>query len=468
MQLLDRPAERGVAELDHRAAGHEGTVGRGPVLGEEVHAQRSHEPLDHADDVAPAPAERVAHPVDHHEQRHVDRVAQLDERAGQPGQPGGLGSAHRHDEVGRGHRVEGELVAGEVAPRVTPELGGVLEAEAGVDHDVAHLGRAREHRVEHALARLDPPVRARQSGEHLESGRHHAPAPGERLGVEGAGVDQAGRGQQPAHLVEHAEVLGHGAAVGVGVDEHARSSGVGVGGGEGDGQRRTARGAGRPVHGDHPPGTRGGLQAGLPGRVRVDDEVLRAGSAHRLGERVHLVGGQHRHGAEPGEQVGVSPDGHAPDVLAQQPEHGVGVEAAELTADDGDRCLPGGRTGEQVRQVDAALEHHHPGAGQGPQRLGLPGLAAGRQQDRQLVGHDSWGGHRSGSAVPGDDDVAVGDAAQRRAEGGGARLGHAHDHLAGGLRRELVGSARDGDDHHVVEHLGRGGLARPRPHSPWA
>ena len=38
-------------------AGHQGPVGGGPVLGQEVHAGGPDVALDHADDVAPAPAQ---------------------------------------------------------------------------------------------------------------------------------------------------------------------------------------------------------------------------------------------------------------------------------------------------------------------------------------------------------------------------------------------------------------------------
>ena len=69
-------------------------------------------------------------------------------------------------------------------------------------------------------------------------------------------------------------------------------------------------------------------------------------------------------------------------VAAQQVDRG-GVEAVSREVDEGGLRLTGGGGGEQVVDVDAPLEDHHPGAG--PERVhraGLPaGSAAGDEDD---------------------------------------------------------------------------------------
>ena len=67
-----RPAPRRSAESPSSTTdlpGHQRLVGGRPVLGQEVHAGGTDVALDHADDVAAAPPQRVAHPVDHHRDR---------------------------------------------------------------------------------------------------------------------------------------------------------------------------------------------------------------------------------------------------------------------------------------------------------------------------------------------------------------------------------------------------------------
>ena len=61
-------------------------------------------------------------------------------------------------------------------------------------------------------------------------------------------------------------------------------------------------------------------------------------------------------------------------VAAQQVDRG-GVEAVGREVDEGGLRLAGGGGGEQVVDVDAPLEDHHPGAG--PERVHRAGLPAG-------------------------------------------------------------------------------------------
>ena len=78
-----RAAQRRVAELDHGPCRRRGR-GRWSARssGRKCTPAGADVALDHPDDVAPAPAERVAHPVDHHRHREAAGVAQLDQACG--------------------------------------------------------------------------------------------------------------------------------------------------------------------------------------------------------------------------------------------------------------------------------------------------------------------------------------------------------------------------------------------------
>ncbi len=141
--------------------------------------------------------------------------------------------------------------------------------------------RAVEHDVEHTGPRLDPAVRPRQPGEHLEAVGQHATAPRERLGVQGARVDEPGGSEQSGDLVEHAEVLGDGTAV---RDRRRRARSVARGG------RARRRGRSRASYGQGRrrgrARRRSGPRSRLPPsgsdvRLGIDDELSGAGGARR-------------------------------------------------------------------------------------------------------------------------------------------------------------------------------------------
>ena len=109
----------------------------GAVLGQEVHARRPGEALDHAPDVALGPAQAVAHPVDHDPQHpRGTGLPQLDQPARQTGQAHRVGGAdHQHLVGGPRARRASSGCARHRACRSRSRI--VLEAEAGVDDDVA-------------------------------------------------------------------------------------------------------------------------------------------------------------------------------------------------------------------------------------------------------------------------------------------------------------------------------------------
>ena len=175
--------------------------------------------------------------------------------------------------------------------------------------------------------------------------------------LEHPGTGEPGRRQQPGHLVEDAEHLGHAAAVGVDVDQ--------------GGARVLARQAARAVAtvvrpgapaGPHTartrPGTRGGARVGARRRLGLGlGAMIVSGSAARSSsapDRADADAG--RSDACLRQLAGRDRDG--PDPARPQPVDGGEVEARRLEGDHGGVGLPGRGGGEEVVDVDAALEDH--------------------------------------------------------------------------------------------------------------
>ena len=157
----------------------------------------------------------------------------LGDGAGQPGQADGIGGADEQDLVGCLERLDREPVAlgtyADVGGRV------LLEAEAGVDHDLGLAPGALHDRGQGARTHLDPTVRAGQAGDDQQVVGEPA-LHGREPFVDRPARDQPGGREQSRDLVEDAELLGDRAAVGVGVEEHGREPAAGQLGGEGRGQ----------------------------------------------------------------------------------------------------------------------------------------------------------------------------------------------------------------------------------------
>ena len=273
-------------------------------------------------------------------------------------------------------------------------------------------------------------------------------AAGEGGGVEGAGVDQPRGREQPGDLVEDAQVLGHGAAVGVGVDEDGRLAAMGVAGGEADRERRTPGAPAGPCTATIRPGARvdSGL-AGRPARDRAPGHGCRR--TRRLRAACDLVERHERQHADPVERLSGAAHGDAADVVTEQAHHRVGIEAVEVAGHHGDVGLPGAalasRSCRSTHRLITTIGRLSSRRNAAASQVSPP--AASRTATRLAIG----------SALPGHDDPAVGDAAERRTDVLGAVGGDPDDHLAGGLRGEAVRRTRDRDH----DDVGRA------PGQPW-
>ena len=123
------------------------------------------------------------------------------------------------------------------------------------------------------------------------------------------------------------------------------------------------------------------------GQVRVGlgigHQVLGGGPSYGVGEVGDGIHRQHLDHADPGQPAhALGADREGADVVPQQMGDGCRVEAGQLRGDHGDVGLAGPGGGEQVSEVDAALEHDQAGARQRLERAGLPRGAGGRDQRR--------------------------------------------------------------------------------------
>ena len=247
-EAADGDGERALrVGLEQGAAGDQGAVDRGAVLGEEVQADRVREVREHLGDVPLGPADGGSHPVDDDPRvLHGAPLAEVDQGPDQPRQADRVGGADDEHLVGDLEGGQGELVAARAAAEVV-----VVEAEPRVDHHVAVPARDLGEELDGAGADLGPAVGTRQPGHHGELRVEGPLDAGEPLLQPPAG-GQPGRRQQSGDLVQHAQRLGDRAAVGVGVDKGGPGPAAEVGG-----QRRRDRGpagcAGGSPHGDHPP-----------------------------------------------------------------------------------------------------------------------------------------------------------------------------------------------------------------------
>ena len=208
---------------------------------------------EHLGHVALGPADRRPHPVDDDPRvQHGAPLAEVDQPPDQARQADRVGGADDEHLVGDVERGEGQLVAARSAAEIV-----VVEAEPGVDHDVAVPARDLGEELDRARAHLGPAVRAGQPGDQGEPLVEGPLDAGEPF-LQHPAAGEPRRGQQPGHLVEDAQRLRDRAAVGVGVDERGPGPSA-----EFSGQRRRDRGpagrAGGAPDGDHP--TRGRVVA---------------------------------------------------------------------------------------------------------------------------------------------------------------------------------------------------------------
>ncbi len=225
------------------------------------------------------------------------------------------------------------------------------------------------------------------------------------------GRGQPGGGEQAGDLVEDPELLGHRPAVRVGVDEDRAALPAGDLGGQAGRDGGAAGRAGRSPHRDHPPGGRGGAGYGGPRRAhgrraerRPDGGGRRVVGRDRVRQRVQVVVGDDRPDADPGGPQPTAVQGRAavrdrdrPDAVPAEVVDGGPVQAGRVEPEHRDVRLTGGGGGQQVVDVDAALEHDDAGVvAEHPERVGLPGRSRGHDQDERPVGHRvSPGGPRS-------------------------------------------------------------------------
>ena len=157
--------------------------------------------------------------------RAAGEVAQLDQAAREPGEADRVGVADHHAPRRPPRARPASSGCGRAASR-SPRPGSSSRLNP-VSTTTCPCSRARLQQVlEGAGPDLDPAVGARQPGHHGQVRVDAALHRGEPL-RELAGRGQPGRGEQPGDLVEDAELLGDGTAVGVGVDEHGRAAGAG-------------------------------------------------------------------------------------------------------------------------------------------------------------------------------------------------------------------------------------------------
>ena len=188
---------------------------------------------------------------------------------------------------------------------------------------------------------------------------------------------QPGGGEQPGDLVEDAELLGDGAAVGVGVDQHRAQPPPGQLGGEADGHGGAPGRAGRAPDRDHPPAGRrrrrpaarsapvGAGASGASGWRRL------VGRGHGVGQRVEVrrrraTGRPIRDAAQPRRPSAAAPAGTtATGRTSWRRRWSMAARSrpGRVEAEHRDVGLAGAGRGQQVVDVDAALEHHdRPGA----------------------------------------------------------------------------------------------------------
>ena len=261
----------------------------------------------------------------------------------------------------------------------------------------ARRRRLVEEVVERGGPDLAPPVGARQPGEHPQVLVDLAGEAAEPVGVELTGVGRTRGGQQPGDLVEHAEVLGDRAAVGVDVEQERVPPQPGHRGGEPDRHRGPTGCTGRSPHRDHPATTCGDVLVGGRCLARVrGGRRDRTGSRHDPREVLDPGDGEHVLDAEPAqpvrlpvpEVVGVR-DRDDPQAAPEQGADAVRVEAHEAGRHHRDGGQPGAGGGEQVREVDAALGQHDARAAplEPVQGVGLPGGSGRRDQDGRAGGN---------------------------------------------------------------------------------
>ena len=188
-----------------------------------------------------------------------------------------------------------------------------------------------------------------------------------RSGEHAPGGQPGGR-EQPGDLVEDPELLGDGTAVGVGVDQRRPASASRQLGGQPHGEGGAARGSrGTPDRQDppaRPSGRCGSLPrpgSSAPRRRRCRRRLV---GQDRVGQGGQLGLGDRRADPDPGgpQPGGVQPGAVGDDrhrshrVLAQQVD-GRLVEAVGVDPEDRDVGLTGAGRGQQVVEVDTALEH---------------------------------------------------------------------------------------------------------------
>ena len=158
-------------------------------------------------------------------------------------------------------------------------------------------------------------------------------------------------------------------AVGVGVDQRRAQTAAGEGRRERGRDGGAARGAGRAPDHDHPPGADGAGTASVRQVVGQvvdrDDRLVVVLEEVEHARQVALVG----QGVDPDAgrpstcrvRAPATGDRHDPDLVAVEQVDGGRVEAGRVEGDQRGVGLAGTARGEQVVDVDAALEHHEPG-----------------------------------------------------------------------------------------------------------
>ena len=165
-------------------------------------------------DLALGPAQRRTHQVDHDSWFDLHDVGQVVQGTNEPREPDRVGPAHDEHGVGRRQHVPRHLVAARAASAFAR-----LERRGAVGHEDVGIGpQPSQHQLERARTHLRPHVGARDAAEQAQPRLDVEEVVGDLVGPSLVG-GAAGR-HQAAHVVEHREHLGDGAAVGVGVDEH--------------------------------------------------------------------------------------------------------------------------------------------------------------------------------------------------------------------------------------------------------
>ena len=245
----DRLAQRRVAQLDQRAAADQGPVDGRPVIGQEVGpasgrkpstmpAIRSRTSRTMAASGSPPPAPALP--------GTASRTSPSPPPAGigRPGRPNRRPAPHRPGQA----RPASSGCAAAGDPNSATGSDSRLKP---VSTTTSPCAAATSRRCSTDPDRsLDPPIGPGQPGDHgqvLADRRLHRSEP--RLEHPARG--EPGRGEQAGDLVEDAELLGHGAAVGVGVHQGRTAAASGQLGRNGHRHRRAPRGSCRS-HRDHP------------------------------------------------------------------------------------------------------------------------------------------------------------------------------------------------------------------------